>query len=118
MTAETGAEGQEEVTPEPAEAEAVAPEEAVDATTRLAVSETVRSVLTQLGNRRLDHDEVERLTVAVSQEVARSVGANIGLDAPHQDRLEETLRIEVGRQLTGETAADESLSVSGVNAGH
>ncbi len=93
-------------------------EDALDATTRLAVTETVHSVLTQLGDRRLDHDEGERLTAAVAEEVARSVGANLDLDADDRGRLEETLRLEVGRQLTGDTDRDESLSVTAANAGH
>ena len=82
------------------------------------MAETVRSVLTQLGDRRLDHDEVDRLTDAVSVEVAHSVGANLALDADASARLEEALRAEVGRQLTGVGSADgaSSLSVSGANA--
>ena len=81
-----------------------------EATMKMAVSETVRSLMAQIGDRRLDREEAYLLLDAVAREVSESVGIDAGFDADQRARLEGVIRDEVGRELTGLEGADAAES--------
>jgi len=69
-----------------------------------ATEKTMAELFAQLGDRRLDGEQAERLAQAVAEEITRSVGDAAGSDVEERARFESSLREAVSLRLAGISA--------------
>ena len=92
-------------------AEIVLPDDEGPAVLDATAAEAIAALFEQLGERRVDYDEAERLAEAVAKEVTRAVGDRAGADDGQRSRFERALGERLSAELVGgERSADGGRS--------